>query len=434
MSSCIEDFIDLLNNYESEKQLFQLHDAHGFPWWDLVRYKVRFALCVERGLYGHTYASSLSKIERAQSFARQARRFFYDTSLLRSNSKVKPCVLIVSQRSLNYICKAAEVEIRRGNVILLVNKDGYTTAPNKAIRSQSLQFFTRLAKQAQYFPPCIKKEARGIAEEIRIRFYSTVDVYSLIVSKYREEMAARCAWSYILDHASSLERLVYVNDDTRKSLVFLARARGIYTEEVQHAYMGRAHIGFSYPPLEHGLATLPDKLIVTRDSGDITYPVKRVFVQEDSIQRAVVPRDIDVLVGSSPTLSRETTEIVAALCRLGIRLAVKLHPAETKETSECASRLSVEEAVIYAGEENFCDLAWRARIYIPVNATSTTAFEAAEMGARVVLVDIDGVKKTSISDRVASARANSLEALPWVVRSQIIASEAEVGRLPGDEK
>jgi MoxR-like ATPase len=79
-------------------------------------------------------------------------------------------------------------------------------------------------------------------------------------------------------------------------------------------------------------------------------------------------------------------------------------------------------------------LAWRARIYIPVNATSTTAFEAAEMGARVVLVDIDGVKKTSISDRVASARANSLEALPWVVRSQIIASEAEVGRLPGDEK
>jgi hypothetical protein len=280
----------------------------------------------------------------------------------------------------------------------------------------------------------VTHEARRLAENIRARFKSEEDIFSVICAKYREELAARRFWSFVLDRARTLERVIYVNDDTLKSLVLLARARGIDTEEVQHAYMGRVHVGFSYPALEGRLATMPDRVIITRDSGDITYPVDRVCVKKETRQRVVVPRDIDVLVGSSPTQSRKTRDVVAALSGLKLRLAVKLHPAELKETSEIAARFSPADVAIYDGDMNFCDLAWRARLFIPVNATSTTAFEAAEMGARVVLVDIDGVKKTVISDRVASGWANSLETMLELVRSQIAEIDAEAERVLGDEK
>lgn len=430
----LEDFITAFNQFEAEVGVFALRDEQRYPWWDLVRYRVQFALCVERDLYGRSTAPPPPKHVRAQSFVRQARRLMRDIVRLRGRGTGQARTLVVSRRSLDYINGAISDLEAQGQGVLFVNKTGEAPAPHVAIDYQSVQFFTRLAQRAQRLPPEVAQEARRLAEDIRARFESEVDIFSVIAAKYREELVARRLWSFVLDRAHAVQRVIYVNDDMLKSLVVLARAQGIDTEEVQHAYMGRVHIGFSYPPLEGGLATMPDRVIITRDSGDITYPVERVFVKTETRQRAVVPRDIDVLVGSSPSQSRETTEIVAALSGQGLRLAVKMHPAETKETSEIAARFSPEEVAIHAGDEDFCDLAWRARLFVPVKATSTTAFEAAEMGARVVLVDIDGVKKTAISDRVASARANSLEALPGVVRSQIAASEAEAGRVTGDEK
>lgn len=430
----LEDFIAAFNRFETETEVFALSDGQGYPWWDLVRYRVQFALCVERNIFGRSSARPRSKLVRAQSFARQVWRLVRDIARLRGRGTGQARTLIVSQRSLDYIDGVAAAEIERGHQVLLVNKTGEVSAPHMAIASQSIQFFTRLTQRTQRVPPEVEQDARRLAGYIRAHFDSNVDVFGVIAAKYCEELVARRVWSFILDQTSAVERVIYVNDDMLKSLVVLARTRGIDTEEVQHAYMGRAHIGFSYPPLDDALATLPDRVIVTRDTGDITYPVDKVILETKVNGRDPVPRDIDVLIGSSPARGKETSDIVAALVGQGLRLAVKLHPAETKDTSEIAARFSPKEIAIHAGGEDFCDLAWRARLFVPVNATSTTVFEAAEMGARVVLVDIDGVKKTAISDRVASARANSMEALLGVVRSQIAETEIKLYRVTGNQK
>lgn len=427
----LEDFIVAFNRFEAEAGVFALRDQEGYPWWDIVRYRVQFALCVERDIYARSSVPT-SKIARAQSFARQARRLVRDISRLHALGTTQASALVISRRSLDYLDSFTLELTAQDSTLLFFNKSGEAPPPHIAITSQSVQFLTRLMLRAQPLPPEVAQEARLLAENICACFESEVDIFSVIATKYREELIARRLWIFVLDRAQSMKRLIYVNDDTLKSLVVLARARGIDTEEVQHAYMGSAHIGFSYPPLDSPLATLPDRVIVTRDSGDITYPVEQVFLKTVAKQRAVFPRDIDVLIGSSPNWQRETAAIVMSLVGQGYRLAVKLHPAETMEASEVAARFSPEEVVIHAGDEDFCDLAWRACLFIPVNATSTTAFEAAEMGARVVLVDIGGVKKTAISDGVASARASSLEALPRVVRSQIAASEAD--QMTGNEK
>lgn len=420
----LEDFIAAFNRFEAEAGVFGLYDGQGYPWWDLVRFRVQFALCVEREIYGRSSAPQLPKRVRAQSFARQAWRFMRDVSRLRRRGAGQARVLVVSRRALDYVEGVTSELEAQGHGALFFNKTGEAARPHIAIASQSVQFITRLVQRSQRLPPEVEQEARRLADDIRTRFDSKADIFGVIAAKYREELVARRLWSLVLDRATAVERVIYVYDDTLKSLVALARARGIETEEVQHAYMGRSHIGFSYPPLEGGLATLPDRVIITRDTGDITYPVERVFVKAEAKQRAIVPRDIDVLVGSSPTRQAETKDIIVALAEQGLRLAVKLHPAETVESSEIAARFSPDEVAVYAGDEDFCDLAWRARVFIPVNATSTTAFEAAEMGARVVLVDFDGSKKTAVTDAVASARAGSLQGLLGVVRLQIAETEA----------
>lgn len=420
----LNEFIATFNQYESESGVFALRDLQGYPWWDLVRYRVQFLLCVERDIYSRASAPPSSKRDRAQSFAWQARRLMVDIVRLRGSDTRQARALVVSRRSLDYIDAVVATEARRGHRVLFANKNGDMPAPHTAITSQSIQFFTRLAQRAQRLPPEVAQEARRLADDIQVRFDSKTDIFGMIATKYREELVARRVWSYILDRAGAVERVIYINDDTNKSLVVLARARGIDTEEVQHAYMGRSHIGFSYPPLDSALATLPDRVIVTRNTGDITYPVERVVVKIEAKRRIPVPRDIDVLIGSSPSRRQEMADVVAALAGKGLRLAVKLHPAETEESSEIAARFFSEEVVIHAGDKDFCDLARRARLFVPINATSTTSFEAAEMGARVVLVDIGGKKTTAIADGVASARAESLDALPWVVRSQLVATGA----------
>lgn len=430
----LEDFITAFNRYETEAEVFALRDEHGVPWWDLVRYKVQFVLCVERDIYGRSSASPSPKLVRAKSIARQARRLMRDIIQLRRRDMRHVRTLVVSRRSLDYIEGVTAAEAERGEGVFFVNKRGNARAPDMAIRYQSIQFFIRLTLRAQSLPPGVAQEAQRLADDIRKRFDSEADIFGVIAIKYREELVARRIWSFILGRARAVERVLYANDDMLKSLVVLARARGIHTEEVQHAYMGRTHIGFSYPPLGGALATLPDRVIVTRDTSDITYPVEHVFVKTEAKKRIPVPRTIDVLIGSSPSQRQETEKVVAALVGQGLRVALKLHPSETKETSAIVAQYSAEEVVVHAGVEDFCDLVWQAQVFIPVNATSTTAFEAAEMGARVVLIDIGGFKKTAITDGVASARAGSLQALPGVVRSQVSMAAAGTELITGDEQ
>ncbi|MBO6775849.1 MAG: hypothetical protein JJ897_10150 [Marinibacterium sp.] len=424
----LDEFVCAFNRYEAEVGAFALKDDQGYPWWDMVRYRVQFALCVERGLHGRPGVQPSKKLYRVHSFVNQTCILLRDFARLYSPSVRKSRTLIISRRDIDYLTEIAAAHTKQGLGLIFVSKSGDAPKPHVAIKSQSLQFFTRLAQRMQRVPPEVVQEARRLSDGICTRFDSNLDIFGLISAKYREELVARKLWSFILKRAPTVERVIYVNDDTLKSLVFLARARGIDTEEVQHAYMGKGHIGFSYPPLEDTLATLPKRVIITRDTGDITYPVEKVVRPQRAIRRASVARDIDVLIASSPSRQDETVAVISALVGRGLRLAVKLHPAEMKQHAKVAAQFRAEEVAIYAGDVDFCDLAWRARLFIPINAASTTAFEAAEMQAKVVLVDFGGVKTTTVSDSVASARATSVQDLFCVVEAQLSGAETEIGR------
>lgn len=323
---------------------------------------------------------------------------------------------MVATRPIAHLTEIFRAEEGRGRVTLVVNHSGEAPAPHFAIAKQGVDFFVRFAALGERLPPLVAVEAQRVAARVRTRFDTEAKTFELISRKYREHLAAGRAWSFILNCDQSVDRAIYINDDTLKTAVFLARQKGIATEEVQHGYMGRSHVAFSYPPLENVPETLPDMVMINRVTGNIAYPVAQVpMPKATTVAVTGAPRDIYVLVGARPTLWKETAGIVGALVGQVLSLAVKLHPAQTQDSSGLRLRFSVDEVAIYDGSEDFCTLARRARIVVPANPTSTTTFEAVENGARLIVVDFGGVRKTKINESMTSARVSSLQNLPDAV-------------------
>ena len=48
--------------------------------------------------------------------------------------------------------------------------------------------------------------------------------------------------------------------------------------EVQHGYMGATNIMYSLPKVKASLTTLPNKIIITNKTKDITYPVEQILI------------------------------------------------------------------------------------------------------------------------------------------------------------
>jgi len=415
----LEDFIAVFNRFEAEAGLFDLRDEQGFPWWDLVRYQVQHLLCAERGIYGDRNRDAASNIGRALSLVRQCKQLTRDLARVNLQAGPPRKSLVVSSRKLSTLDDILAEDSGHGRAAIVVNKDGRAPAPHVAIAGQSLTLVTRIGARVSHPGLEIAGEIRRLANEISARFQCHSDLADALIGKYRFHLAAQRTWSYVLDRIPAVDRVVFVNDDTLKTLVFLARKRGIFVEEVQHGYMGRSHVAFSYPTLSKALETLPDRVIITRDTGDITYPVQRLVLQTPLAVAQSGPRDIDVLIGASPTLREETDTIVGALVGRGLRVAVKLHPTQTAASSGLRERFFGSGLEIHAGSEDFCALARRASVYVPANPTSTTTFEAVENGARLIVVDFNGTKKTAMNDGTASARAASVESLAEVVFSQL---------------
>lgn len=416
----IDRIIRAFNAYEGEN-FARCVEPDGLNWWSVVRYSLAHALCMERGLYGHEEPAAAAIATRGRSLLRQSARLAGDIATLVQAPGRRIGTIYVSTRRLAPVTEGIADSTAP---CLVVGGPAIDPGPHSAISKHSIEFFVRLTWRLVRVPRDVRREAERIDGEIRRTFGTGIDSRRIILTKYRRHRAALRAWRFVLWRLRGTRRIVFVNDDTLMGLVHLARRRGIATREVQHAYMGRSHEAFSFPPLSAPLTTLPDEVVVTRDTGDIVYPVPIVaWPKRKDPDTAAVPRDIDVLVGSSPRRGAETEAVLAALAGKGLRIAVKLHPAQSKADVNPGPLSNAGTVEMHAGRADFESLARRSRIYIPVSPGSTTGFEAAENGARVITIDYDGRKLSEMLDGVAAASVEAIDALPAAV-------DAQLGRVP----
>jgi hypothetical protein len=421
----LDRFIRAFNLYESDANLFKrCRDKDGFAWWDIVRYRIQFALCAEKGIYSYPKGGKKRLLARAASFARQSLLLLKDAlriAFLRANRIER---IYVFRRRSKFLLE----EIGNSNCqSLVVGETGVSYSPHVAISKQSLDFFVRVVSKFVRVPRDVMVEAERLEEEIKARFSSEIDTRSIILSKYKQHQASRMAWSAILSGQEAVKYVGFIGDDSLKALVCLANAREIRTREFQHAYMGKSHVNYSYPDLTTPVATLPLEVMVHRDTGDIIYPATIIrpagagVAPGDCLSEA--SRDIDVLIGGSPSRAEEVISIAGALVDKGLTLAVKLHPAQTEFDSGLRKHFRKEQVQIYSNEHDFCALARRARVYVAGNPTSTTVFEAVENGAKLIVVENDGMKLTRMLDKILSRRVISFGELHNAVRLELAQKE-----------
>jgi hypothetical protein len=427
----IDALIREFNDFEAEEKLFSnCVDEAGFAWWDATRYAVQWAICVERDIGGRSAAGPSSVFSRALRLTNRLVHVVKDVAtiaLLRRNSARTLFVCGRTPRSI-----LDDIAASPGPCFVASNHTVSCTSLI-SIRKRSIDLLIRAAVSLGRGRCAIAADAARLDQKLKRRFGSHVDFRCIIIGKYRQHRASRAIWDWVLSRLGSVELIGYVNDDTAKSLVALARRRGIRTREYQHGYMGRSHIAFSYPRLEQPLATLPDEVVVNFDSGDITYPaaVINAGASGQSSTAAQARRDIDVLVGGSPTRNAEALAIVANLVDRGLSVAIKLHPAQSEASSGVRQAFSSNQLSVHSGEEDFRSLAARSKIYVPANPSSTTAFEAVECGARLLVVDYSGMKMTSSTDAVVSARVNTIESVYGAVAELLQASSARASLCAG---
>jgi len=414
----ISEFISAFHSFENCHNLFLSLDHHHRPWWDLVRYRVQFQLITDYALHPSRIQSKktiFSLIRSLLSSFVQLYRLIQDIFLLLFSDLTSIQTLFVANRTIDYIDDQINIVIGDSRS-LHINRSGNVAGSDFAIKYQSFQFFIRLFSRFISLPLSIQHEAAALSAELAAEFTCKGDILSIILNKLREEEAARYIWRFILMRANVLTKIIYVNDDSLKSLVFEARAKGIETEEVQHAYMGKEHIAFSYPNLKLDILTLPDKVVICRDTHDIVYPVKQIILKNYSKSFSPVNRDIDILIGSSLLFINEVVAMLQVLDCYGYRLAVKLHPSEPSKNIDIYRNSSNnKDLLIYSGNEIFSDIACRSKLFIPANPSSTASFEASEMGSKVLLFHSEGFKKVTVADSVASGHIFTLDLLSSAV-------------------
>lgn len=407
----LEQFIREFNAFEARESLFErCKDEEGFAWWDVVRYAVQFAICVEKNIYSQQQSETYSARRRAFRLAGRSIVLVHDALRFACWRREGLRQAYVFNRRTRQLLNEVEAN---GEACLLVNDTGATAAPHVAIRKASLDLFVRLASKAVRIPEVVCAEATLIGAALQSSFAVHGDLRQVILRKYREHRASQFAWSFLLSRLPALERVGFIGDDTLKTLVALANERQVFTREYQHGYIGGSHINYSYPPLASRLATLPCEVLVHRDTGDITYPVPMIraaLMRDCKGTGFEIARDIDVLVGGSPTRVAEAIAIVGALAGKGLSVAVKLHPNQTLLSSGL-QHLTEQHVHLFLNELDFSTLARRSHVYVPANPSSTTAFEAVENGAHLIVVNYDGMKMTSMTDGIVSERVDTFESL-----------------------
>lgn len=419
----LERIIRLFNIYEVSN--FERYlDPDGFCWWDAMRFILIHNLSVEQGTHGAAPVDKPAPLPtRMASLARQIwatqREFAGFLTMPRSSFKT----LTISNRALPYLKQAMATETEP--MLLIGNTERLDT--RYGITKQSVDFAVRSLTPRMRPAPEIAVAAQTIARELGDIFDTELDIERIVLARYRMNMAGRMVWTWLLDRMPALDRIILVNDDTLKFATHLANRRGIDTEEVQHAYMGASHGAFAYPPLDNPPNTMPGRCVVTRDTGDIVYPTMLKFVPGPLPEVELEPlaeRPFDVMVGASPKQVKETVAIVEALASRGWKVGVRLHPAQTEVGFRAALPEALADTPVVDAGLSFFESAALARVFVPVASYSTTGFEAAEAGCKVILLHREGRKSSNILDSVASGIAYDAAALPGVI-APILAMDAE---------
>lgn len=332
---------------------------------------------------------------------------FFDIAKLRWD---RSPVMYVSTRKLDL---AEDLIYSSVNKVCLVGDPRNAGRSRCKVNAVGLTKVIQLSSMLVIIPRSVKKEAQQRSNKLKKHFNSDVDYSKIIREKYKESRATLFFWKLIFLFNGRVTDLFFINTDTHRPIIEIAKKNGAKVTEVQHGYMGESHFAFNYPKLDFSLATLPDEVWVDRLSSDITYPVpcRVIKTQVAETNPKDLCREIDILIGAAPNRHTELLTLLDILVEFDVSVAVKLHPKGDDVVKSLSRDYSRDAVTFYRDGFSFLSLAQRSTTFIPINPNSTTVFEANDCGSRVLIFNQQGYVVTTMSQEFELGQANSQDEL-----------------------
>ena len=406
--------IDLLikNLNQIETPFFELKAKKLSPqWWDFVRYSIINNICIERGIYApyeskNIYKKSIyRKIKSSIRMILEIIKFGCSIFILKFNNISK---IYISSRNPNKL-----FEINK-HTLIIGNKKSNNR--NKFISKIVLDKLILLISGLLNCPKSVKKDISELDKLLKIRFNSQLDFKKIMIKKYLKSIAAIQVWEVLFLLLPTIKDIGYINDDNQKGLVFLANQKKIKTTEVQHAYMGKSHEGFSYPCLNFIPNTIPNETVLFFDSNDIVYPSKLINKSVYKTNKSTNKKEFDILIGSSPRKSNETRDLISLLSPYEFKLAIKLHPVESSDFFSYEKKSLSNKLALFSGEENFNNIASKSILYIPISHNSMSIFDSHKEGCLTLIYDPLGRKLTNMTDHINACYCYDKESLVPLIK------------------
>ena len=385
ISDNLEKFILAFNAFEKKNKLFYICiDSEGFKWWDIVRYDVQFALCEFKGIYSYplkTYEDLFLKTIRLTRKFLNLIVYFIKFYFMKKNQYKK---IFIFNRNL--FCINQEITKFKSQSFLITNSD---LIHQNILKKESIDLIIKLLSRFVFVPKTLISEFKNIDEKINNKFETEIDFVRIFIENYKKFKSSYFIWENILKSFKNLNSVGLINDGTLKSVCYLTNELNIISQEFQHSIIAPNHIGYMYPKIYEKILTLPSEIILTRNDFKVNYPVKsRFYKQNKNIKNKSkeFTKDIDLLIGTSRVMYSNLKILIEELQINNINFSIKLHPAQTKNDFLSTINPKNKNFEIFAGNEDFVELAKRTKIYIPCNPTSSTVIEASENGAVVYIL------------------------------------------------
>lgn len=397
------DFIKDFNNFE-EKIFYSCINSNLIPWWHLVRYNIMYEILIKKNL-----STPLETFKVKSSIKGKLKNIFnllFEIFIIISLGNKKIQSLYFFTRKIEYIDKLISTEKKHA---LIISRDKKDYGKNIVISVRTISILAKLIKSFVVINKNLKEKMMETSEEIMTRY--NTDVYKLMKNTYKTQIGFNYAWKIILVNLPYLNKIFFTSNDSNYSLVHLANKLKIESYEVQHGYMGSTNIMYSLPKLNEKLSTLPNKIIITDYTKDITYPVDKIFIKEnlDNVDEQSLEKNIDILIGSDIAYFRETIEVSKALSKNKFNICVKLHPSQVDY--KYFRKFIPSNIKIYSGDYDIRRILKKSKIFIPIFPMSSTIFIANKFKNIIIHYRLVNMKLSKIFDELINYKVDSVDDL-----------------------
>ena len=408
----IDQIIQEFNKFEVPFFEYQ-KNAKDIKYWDFVRYDIIHSICIEKGLYCNSKIHKKNILFKIPNTLKIFKDFFISLRNFLCINTNEISFLSISGRKFNELFSHNDY---KNNRTLFVGKDlsNYTNIISK----DSVERLINIISNFVIFPKEVEIQSKNITKTINNSISTNINIEKIIKEKYKRAKASVYFWEFIFNNfLKNIISIKFTNDNLQKSIVYLSHKSNIKICEIQHAYMGKSHEGFSYPYLKKKPITIPNDTILFFDSKDITYPSNLILNVNLEKQISQIKENlfIDLLIGSSPKTSSQIKNILEIINNQNLNIGLKLHPAENFSEIALNESYNYKSFKIFNGKKDFSNIISKTKIYIPVTQNSTTIFEAKKYNCKIIIFEPNGRKLSSMLDLVKPIYCYSSDSLKSLI-------------------